>query len=64
MTDQSTPAAASEALAPQLVRFLFDGIAVRGAIVRLKQPWQEILSRRAANSATGAYPEPVTAFAG
>ena len=48
----------------QLVRFLFDGVGVRGAIVRLVEPWQEILRRRAANSATGAYPAPVAALLG
>ncbi len=49
---------------PQLARFMFDGVAVRGALVRLTTPWQEILRRRAANSATGAYPAPVTALLG
>ncbi len=49
---------------PQLARFLFEGVAVRGAIVRLTAPWQEILRRRADNSATGAYPAPVTQLLG
>ena len=54
----------SSDIAPQLSRFLFDGAPVRGAIVRLTRPWQEILARRAANSATGAYPAPVAALLG
>jgi len=40
-------------------KFLFDGLPVRGTLVRLTNSWQEILQRRAANSTTGAYPAPV-----
>jgi molecular chaperone Hsp33 len=40
----------------ELHKFLFDGLPVRGAIVRLTDAWQEILKRRAANNETGAYP--------
>lgn len=40
-------------------KFLFDGLPVRGTLVRLTDSWQEILQRRAANSTTGAYPAPV-----
>ncbi len=43
----------------ELHKFLFDGMPVRGVIVRLTDSWTEILSRRAANSETGAYPPPV-----
>ena len=43
----------------ELHKFMFDGLPVRGAIVRLTDAWVEILRRRAANSATGAYPVPV-----
>ena len=37
---------------------------VRGMLVRLTDAWQDILSRRAANSATGAYPQPVRQLLG
>jgi molecular chaperone Hsp33 len=43
----------------ELHKFLFDGLPVRGAIVRLTDAWVEILRRRAANTTTGAYAEPV-----
>ena len=43
----------------ELHKFIFDGLPVRGAIVRLTDAWVEILGRRAANSTTGAYPVPV-----
>ena len=39
----------------ELHKFLFDGLPVRGMIVRLTDAWTEILSRRAANSETGNY---------
>ena len=42
----------------ELHRFLFEGLPVRGAIVRLTESWQEVLKRRAANNA-GPYPLPV-----
>ncbi len=48
----------------ELHKFLFDGLPVRGAIVRLTDAWQEILQRRAANNETGAYPAPVTELLG
>jgi molecular chaperone Hsp33 len=47
----------------ELHRFVFDGLPVRGALVRLTDAWQEILQRRAA-SATGAWPAPVRALLG
>ncbi len=40
----------------ELHKFLFDGLPVRGMVVRLTDSWTEILQRRASNSATGAYP--------
>lgn len=43
----------------ELHKFLFDGLPVRGTLVRLTGAWQEILQRRLANSSTGAYPPPV-----
>ena len=39
-----------------LHRFLFDGLPVRGALVRVQGPWQEVLSRR---QVAGSFPEPV-----
>jgi molecular chaperone Hsp33 len=48
----------------ELHKFLFDGLPVRGAIVRLTDAWQEILRRRASNSAYGAYPAGVQSLLG
>ncbi len=48
----------------ELHKFLFDGLPVRGAIVRLTDAWQDILRRRAANTATGPYPLPVQELLG
>ena len=48
----------------ELHKFLFDGLPVRGAIVRLTDAWVELLSRRAGNSETGAYPPPVAELLG
>jgi molecular chaperone Hsp33 len=45
-------------------KFLFDGLPVRGTLVRLTDSWQEVLQRRAANSTTGAYPAPVSQMLG
>jgi molecular chaperone Hsp33 len=47
----------------ELRKFLFDGLPVRGAVVRLTDAWRELLSRRASNPA-GAYPAPVQALLG
>jgi len=43
----------------EIHKFIFDGLPVRGVLVRLSDTWTEILRRRAANSATGSYPLPV-----
>ncbi len=48
----------------ELHKFLFDGLPVRGAIVRLTDAWQEILQRRAVNTSTGPYPLPVQEMLG
>jgi molecular chaperone Hsp33 len=47
-----------------LQKFLFEGLPVRGQVVQLTAPWQEILARRANNAATGPYPEPVAQLLG
>ncbi len=43
----------------ELHKFLFDGLPVRGMLVRLTDGWTEILRRRASNTTTGAYAVPV-----
>ena len=48
----------------ELHKFIFDGLPVRGMLVRLTDAWQDILARRAANSETGAYPAPVRQLLG
>ncbi len=48
----------------ELHKFLFDGLPVRGIVVRITDAWTEILRRRASNSQTGAYPVPVTHMLG
>jgi len=48
----------------ELHKFLFDGLPVRGAIVRLTDAWTEILARRRANTGTGAWPPPVAELLG
>jgi molecular chaperone Hsp33 len=48
----------------ELHKFLFDGLPVRGMIVRLTHTWQEVLARRAANTNTGAYPPRVSEMLG
>ncbi len=47
--------------ARNLHKFLFDGLPVRGAVVRLTDAWQEALRRRAG---AGAFPEPVRTLLG
>ncbi len=39
----------------ELHKFLFDGLPVRGMVVRLTDTWTEILRRRATNTTHGAY---------
>lgn len=48
----------------ELHKFLFDGLPVRGMIVRLTDAWTELLARRAGNTETGAYPAPVSELLG
>ena len=48
----------------ELHKFIFEGLPVRGALVRLTDSWQEVIKRRAANSQTGAYPQPVQELLG
>jgi molecular chaperone Hsp33 len=40
-------------------KFIFEGLAVRGVLVRLTDAWVDILRRRATNTMRGAYPVPV-----
>jgi molecular chaperone Hsp33 len=48
----------------QLLKFIFDGLPVRGSIVRLTDAWTDILARREANASTGAWPPPVAELLG
>jgi molecular chaperone Hsp33 len=48
----------------ELHKFLFDGLPVRGMIVRLTDAWTEILARRQANSTTGPWAPPVAELLG
>jgi molecular chaperone Hsp33 len=48
----------------ELHKFLFDGLPVRGALVRLDAAWTDILSRRHSNTGTGAWPPPVAELLG
>jgi molecular chaperone Hsp33 len=48
----------------ELHKFIFDGLPVRGSIVRLTDAWTEILARRQANTTTGAWPPPVAELLG
>ena len=43
----------------ELIKFLFEGLPVRGAIVRLDEGWKELLRRRGSE---GAYPPAVRAL--
>ncbi len=43
----------------EIHKFIFEGLPVRGAVVRLTDAWVEILRRRASNTTHGAYPQPV-----
>ena len=46
----------------ELHRFVFDGLPVRGILVRLTESWREVLSRRAGAEST--WPEPVQRLLG
>jgi molecular chaperone Hsp33 len=48
----------------ELHKFLFDGLPVRGMIVRLTGAWTEILARRRTDEADGVWPWPVTEMLG
>lgn len=48
----------------ELHKFLFDGVPVRGMIVRLTDAWTEILQRRESNTATGPWAPPVSQLLG
>ena len=48
----------------ELHKFLFEGLPVRGMIVRLTDAWQEILARRHADDASTPWPWPVTCMLG
>jgi len=43
----------------EIHKFLFDGLPVRGVLVRLTDDWREVLRRRSANTSQGAYPVPL-----
>jgi len=45
----------------ELTKFLFEGLPVRGLLVRLTDSWREVLRRR---HTTGAYPQPVRELLG
>ena len=45
----------------ELTKFLFEGLPVRGLLVRLTDPWREVLRRR---EAAGGYPPPVRELLG
>ncbi|MBK0392660.1 Hsp33 family molecular chaperone HslO [Ramlibacter algicola] len=48
----------------ELHKFIFDGLPVRGAVVRLTDAWSEILARRQANKTSGDWPPPVAELLG
>ena len=45
----------------ELTKFIFEGLPVRGMLVRLETGWQEMLARR---EASGGYPQPVRVLLG
>jgi molecular chaperone Hsp33 len=47
-----------------LHKFLFDGLPVRGTIVRLTDAWTEVLARRRADDAASTWPWPVAELMG
>jgi molecular chaperone Hsp33 len=48
----------------ELHKFLFEGVPVRGMLVRLTDAWREILSRRRTDDAATAWPWPVAELLG
>ena len=48
----------------ELHKFIFDGLPVRGMIVRLTDAWTDILARREANSESGPWQLPVQELLG
>ncbi len=48
----------------ELHKFLFEGLPVRGMVVRLTDAWREILARRRADDAAVAWPWPVMELMG
>ena len=48
----------------ELHKFLFDGLPVRGQIVRLTDAWTEVLARRRADDAASTWPWPVAELMG
>lgn len=48
----------------EIHKFIFEGLPVRGAVVRLTDAWVEVLRRRASNTTHGAYPTPVQELLG
>jgi molecular chaperone Hsp33 len=48
----------------ELHKFLFEGLPVRGMVVRLTDAWMEILRRRASNTHSGPYAAPVQEMLG
>jgi molecular chaperone Hsp33 len=48
----------------ELHKFIFDGLPVRGQLVRLTDAWQDLLRRRAANTQSGPYAPPVAEMLG
>lgn len=48
----------------QIHKFLFDGLPLKGAIVRLDDCWQEVLQRRMGNTQTGPWSQPVAELLG
>ncbi len=47
----------------ELRKFIFEGLPVRGMLVRLTDAWQDLLMRRA-QAESGTYPEPVRSLLG
>jgi len=48
----------------EIHKFIFAGLPVRGAVVRLTDAWLEVLRRRASSTTHGAYPLPVQELLG